>query len=168
MIQNKIDLQTNKNPSPKHERENHTPIMCKKKPLHKYQELKKKNLLFWNLQKWFEKTLWTKVMTYEKIVGDDNGSAVVKITMSWIGGNLRLSLYLYSKIDRALFCVFTFCRWLLWWLDCFCFDGDWIVMKNESSFSRKDLHGCFCYVVIDERIFADKVANGEEVKQMNS
>jgi hypothetical protein len=41
-------------------------------------------------------------------------------------------------------------------------------MKNESSFSRKDLHGYFCYVVIDERIFADKVANGEEVKQMNS
>jgi hypothetical protein len=33
MIQNNIDLQTNKNLSLKHERENNTPIMCKKKTL---------------------------------------------------------------------------------------------------------------------------------------
>jgi hypothetical protein len=51
MIQNKIDLQTNKNPSPKHERENHTPIMYQKKPLHKYQEVKKKNLLCFETSK---------------------------------------------------------------------------------------------------------------------
>ncbi len=112
--------------------------------------------MFWNLQKWFEKTLWTKVMIDEKIVGDDNESAIVKITMSWINWKLRLSLCLYSRIDGALFCVFTFCKWSLWWLDCCCIIGDWIVMKNESSFAGKDLHGYFCFVVIDERIFANK------------
>jgi hypothetical protein len=41
-------------------------------------------------------------------------------------------------------------------------------MKNESSFARMDLHGYFCFVVIDENIFVDKGANGEKVKQMNS
>ncbi len=81
---------------------------------------------------------------------------------------LRLSPCLHSKIDRALFYVFTFCRWSLWWLDCCCFVGDWIVMKNESSFSRMDLHDYFCFVVIDENIFVDKGANGEKVEQMNS
>jgi hypothetical protein len=87
MIQNKIDLQTNKNLSPKHERENHTPIMCKTNPFINTKNLKKEPFVFWNLQKWFEKTLWIKVMMDEKIVGDDNKSAVIKITMSWIGEN---------------------------------------------------------------------------------
>jgi hypothetical protein len=25
-------------------------------------------------------------------------------------------------------------------------------MKNEASFAKKDLHGCFCSIAIDERI----------------
>jgi hypothetical protein len=59
------------------------PSCAKKKPLHKYREFfKKKPFVFRNLQKRFEKTLLTKVMMDEKIVGDDNKSVVVKITMS--------------------------------------------------------------------------------------
>ncbi len=75
---------------------------------------------------------------------------------------LKLSLYLYSTKDGALFCVFTFCMWLLllcWRLDC---DEEWKFICWEG------FAWMFCFVVIDERIFVDKVANGEEVKQMNS
>ncbi len=52
--------------------------------------------------------------------------------------------------------------------DCCSFVGDWIVMKNQSSFAWMDLHGYFCFIVIDENIFVDKVVNGEKVEQMNS
>jgi hypothetical protein len=51
MIQNKIDLQTNKNPSPRHERENHTPIMCKKNPYINTKNLKKKSCLCFETSK---------------------------------------------------------------------------------------------------------------------
>lgn len=72
--------------------------------------------------------------------------------MDMIRQRLGLSLYFYSRIDGALFCVFTFCRWSLRCLECCCFVGDLITMKNETSFARKNLHGCFCSIAIDERI----------------
>jgi hypothetical protein len=71
--------------------------------------------------------------------------------MDMIRQRLGLSLCFYSRIDGALFCVFTFCKRSWWCLEC-CFVGDLIAMKNEASFARKDLHGCFCYIAIDERI----------------